>query len=29
MAPLAGVEVIDGAVRATLPPVSWSLIELA
>jgi alpha-N-arabinofuranosidase len=29
MVPLAGVEVVDGAVRATLPPVSWSVIELA
>jgi len=29
MVPLAGVEVVDGAVRATLPPVSWTVIELA
>ena len=29
MVPLAGAEVVDGAVRATLPPLSWSVIELA
>jgi len=29
MVPLAAAEVVDGAVRATLPPLSWSVIELA
>ncbi|MDQ0649690.1 alpha-N-arabinofuranosidase [Microbacterium natoriense] len=29
MVPLAGAEVVDGAVRATLPALSWSVIELA
>lgn len=28
MVPLAAAEVVDGAVRATLPPLSWSVIEL-
>lgn len=29
MVPLAGAEIVDGAVRATLPALSWSVIELA
>ncbi len=28
MIPLAAAEIVDGAVRATLPPLSWSVIEL-
>jgi alpha-N-arabinofuranosidase len=28
MVPLGAVEVVDGAVRATLPPLSWSVIQL-
>lgn len=28
MVPLAAAEVVGGAVRATLPPLSWSVIEL-
>lgn len=29
MVPLAAAEIVEGAVRATLPPLSWSVIELA
>ena len=29
MVPLAAASVVDGAVRATLPALSWSVIELA
>ncbi|MEW1973867.1 alpha-N-arabinofuranosidase [Microbacterium profundi] len=28
MVPLPGAEIVDGAVRASLPPLSWSVIEL-
>jgi alpha-N-arabinofuranosidase len=28
MVPLAAAEVVEGAVRATLPALSWSVIEL-
>jgi len=29
MVPLTAAEVVDGVVRATLPPLSWSVLELA
>jgi len=28
MVPLASASVVDGVVRATLPPLSWSVLEL-